>query len=132
MISMIDNYKKDYESARLLFENYLQKYLDELTDIPEPVLSGIRYAMSAGGKRLRPVLALLTADMFGVDRSRVLPIALSIELIHNYSLVHDDLPCMDDDDFRRGMPSCHKQFGEATALLAGDGLLTLAFSVHFA
>ena len=126
---MIDNYKKDYESARLLFENYLQKYLDELTDIPEPVLSGIRYAMSAGGKRLRPVLALLTADMFGVDGSRVLPIALSIELIHNYSLVHDDLPCMDDDELRRGQPTVHVKFGEGMAVLIGDALLNMSMEV---
>ena len=89
----------------------------------------MRYAVLSGGKRYRPLLALSSGLSFGVDEEIVLPFASALELIHNYSLVHDDLPCMDDDDTRRGQPTCHKAFGEDLALLAGDGLLTLAFEV---
>ena len=85
------------------------------------------YSLTAGGKRLRPVLLLECCKMVGGDAEKAMPLALAIEMIHSYSLIHDDLPCMDDDDFRRGKPSCHKQFGEANALLAGDALLTGAF-----
>jgi geranylgeranyl diphosphate synthase type II len=89
----------------------------------------MRSAVLSGGKRFRPLLCLSTAEAFGAAASVVLPFACAIELIHNYSLIHDDLPCMDNDDFRRGRPTCHKAFGEDIALLAGDGLLTLAFEV---
>ncbi|ABB38998.1 Polyprenyl synthetase [Oleidesulfovibrio alaskensis G20] len=95
--------------------------------IPCDLLKAMDYSLLAGGKRLRPVLCLTTAGLFGLARDAVLPFAAAIELIHTYSLVHDDLPAMDDDDLRRGMPSNHKKFGEATAILAGDGLLTEAF-----
>ncbi|MBR6634942.1 MAG: polyprenyl synthetase family protein, partial [Clostridia bacterium] len=87
------------------------------------------YSLKNGGKRVRPMLVLEFCRVCGGDVQAALPFACAVEMIHTYSLIHDDLPCMDDDDFRRGMPSCHKQYGEATALLAGDGLLTLAFSV---
>lgn len=86
----------------------------------------LKYCVLDGGKRIRPRLCLLTAEMLGVDEERALPFACAIELIHSYSLVHDDLPAMDNDDFRRGKPSCHKRFGEAQAILTGDALLTLA------
>jgi geranylgeranyl diphosphate synthase type II len=89
----------------------------------------MRYAVFSGGKRYRPLLVLCSGESFGVQENMLLPFACAIELIHNYSLIHDDLPCMDDDDLRRGKPTCHKAFGEDIALLAGDGLLTLAFEV---
>lgn len=102
----------------------------ELTGGEEDIVSNaMLYSLKNGGKRVRPMLVLEFCRACGGDVEAALPLACAIEMIHTYSLIHDDLPCMDDDDFRRGMPSCHKQFGEATALLAGDGLLTLAFSV---
>jgi geranylgeranyl diphosphate synthase, type II len=87
----------------------------------------MRYSLLAGGKRIRPVLALATADALGRDRAEVLPLAGAIELIHTYSLIHDDLPAMDDDDLRRGRPTCHVKFGEDVAILAGDALYAEAF-----
>ena len=93
------------------------------------VFDAMRYASLAGGKRLRPFLAVATADLFDVDRAHSLRAGAAVEFVHCYSLVHDDLPAMDDDDLRRGRPTCHIQFDEATAILAGDGLLTLAFEV---
>lgn len=102
----------------------------ELTGGEEDEVSeAMLYSLKNGGKRVRPMLVLEFCRVCGGDVQAALPFACAVEMIHTYSLVHDDLPCMDDDDFRRGMPSCHKQYGEATALLAGDGLLTLAFSV---
>jgi len=93
------------------------------------VLDAMRYACLNGGKRLRPFLVVSSADLFEVPRARSMRVAAALEMIHSYSLVHDDLPAMDDADLRRGAPSAHKQFDEATAILAGDGLLTLAFGV---
>jgi farnesyl diphosphate synthase len=93
------------------------------------VLAAMRYALFAGGKRLRPYLVLMGARLFDVPEARALRAAAAIEALHTYSLVHDDLPCMDDDDLRRGRPTTHRQFDEATAVLAGDGLLTLAFEI---
>jgi geranylgeranyl diphosphate synthase type II len=87
----------------------------------------MRYSLLAGGKRIRPVLALATAGAVGLDRERVLPLAAALELIHTYSLIHDDLPAMDDDDLRRGRPTCHVKFGEDVAILAGDALYAEAF-----
>lgn len=89
----------------------------------------MRHTVLSGGKRYRPLLALSSGECFGASQEMVLPFACALELIHNYSLVHDDLPSMDNDDFRRGQPSCHKAFGEDIALLTGDSLLTLAFEV---
>lgn len=89
----------------------------------------MRYSALSGGKRLRPFLTVTTANLFGVSKSSALQLAAAVEFIHTYSLIHDDLPAMDDDDFRRGQPSCHKKFDEATAILAGDALLTLAFEI---
>jgi geranylgeranyl diphosphate synthase type II len=91
--------------------------------------AAMRYSLMAGGKRLRPILALAGAEAVGGDPGAVLPFAAALELIHTYSLVHDDLPAMDDSDFRRGRPTSHKKFGEATAVLTGDALLTLSFEV---
>ncbi len=92
----------------------------------------MRYSLLAGGKRIRPVLALATADAIGRPTSWVLPLAAAIELIHTYSLIHDDLPAMDDDELRRGRPTCHVAFGEDVAILAGDGLYAEAFRLLLA
>lgn len=126
---MTSLYKERYEKLRLEFECYLTNELESLRDIPEPVLSGIKYAMSAGGKRLRPVLALFCADVFGVAHEKVLPVCLAIELVHNYSLVHDDMPCMDNDTLRRGKPTVHVKYGEGMAVLIGDALLNLSMEI---
>lgn len=96
---------------------------------PAPLVASMKYSLLAGGKRLRPVLCLAWAELAGGDVGRVLDFACAIECIHTYSLIHDDLPAMDNDDLRRGKPSNHKQFDEATAILAGDGLLTEAFTL---
>jgi geranylgeranyl diphosphate synthase type II len=93
------------------------------------LVRSMKYTVFSGGKRFRPILVLATGECFGVECERSLPFACAIELIHNYSLIHDDLPAMDNDDFRRGKPSCHKAFGEDVAILTGDALLTLAFEV---
>ncbi len=109
----------------------VDEYLQGLSFASEAAAAGLeqamRYSLLAGGKRIRPVLALATAEAIGRDRSSVLPLAAALELIHTYSLIHDDLPAMDDDDLRRGRPTCHKAFGEAVAILAGDGLYAEAF-----
>jgi geranylgeranyl diphosphate synthase type II len=94
---------------------------------PATVHKAMRYSVFAGGKRLRPILVIAGAEAVGGAMAQVLPTACALECIHTYSLIHDDLPAMDDDDFRRGRPTSHKVFGEAVAILAGDGLLTLAF-----
>ena len=95
------------------------------------VTEAMRYSFLNGGKRVRPVLALACADVLGVPHQEILPFALALEMIHTYSLIHDDLPAMDNDDFRRGKPSNHKRFGEANAILAGDGLLNEAYAICF-
>jgi geranylgeranyl diphosphate synthase type II len=109
----------------------VERYLSALRFSSEPGSAGLeeamRYSLLAGGKRIRPVLALATARAIGRDPSWVLPLAGAIELIHTYSLIHDDLPAMDDDDMRRGRPTCHRAFGENVAILAGDGLFAEAF-----
>ena len=108
----------------------IERSLDHFLPVEKnPLAEAMRYAVFAGGKRFRPLLALLSGDCFDLSQAEVLPFGCVVELIHNYSLVHDDLPMMDNDDFRRGRPSCHKVFGEDIALLAGDSLLTLAFEV---
>ncbi len=96
---------------------------------PERLASAMRYSVLGGGKRLRPVLCLMAAEACGAGWSDAMAPAVALELVHAYSLIHDDLPAMDDDDLRRGRPTCHKAFDEATAILAGDGLLTLAFGL---
>jgi geranylgeranyl diphosphate synthase, type II len=96
---------------------------------PATIHRAMRYSVFAGGKRLRPVLALAAAEACGGKSERAIPAACAVECIHTYSLIHDDLPCMDDDDFRRGRPTNHKVFGEGVAVLAGDALLTLAFEI---
>lgn len=104
-------------------------YLPEANEGQRDVVKAMKYSLSNGGKRLRPILVLEFCKMCGGDVDDALPFACAIEYIHTYSLIHDDLPCMDDDDMRRGNPSCHKMYGEATALLAGDALLTHSFEI---
>ena len=108
-------------------ESYLAALPLDAVAGTERLVEAMRYSLLAPGKRVRPVLALATARALGRDPEWVLPLAAAIEMIHTYSLIHDDLPALDNDDLRRGMPTCHKAFGEATAILAGDALLTLAF-----
>jgi geranylgeranyl diphosphate synthase, type II len=107
----------------------LDRLLPPESDRPETLHKAMRYSVFAGGKRLRPVLVIAGAEAVGGTGERVMPAACAMELIHTYSLVHDDLPAMDNDDFRRGVPTNHKVFGEAMAILAGDALLTLAFQL---
>ncbi|MFQ5912109.1 MAG: polyprenyl synthetase family protein [Nitrospinota bacterium] len=110
----------------------VNRRLEELLGAPSDengLYAAMRYSLLAGGKRLRPILAMAGAEAVGGDPERVLPFAASLEFIHTYSLIHDDLPAMDDSDFRRGRPTSHKTFGEATAILTGDALLTMAFEV---
>jgi geranylgeranyl diphosphate synthase type II len=109
----------------------VEAYLARLRFTPEPATAGLeeamRYSLLAGGKRIRPVLALATARAIDLPHEEVMPLAAALELIHTYSLIHDDLPAMDDDDLRRGRPTCHRAFGEDVAILAGDGLYAEAF-----
>lgn len=107
----------------------LEKYVLQGTDCPTQLQSSMSYSLLAGGKRLRPVLVLLACEACGRDPEAALPAACALEMIHTYSLIHDDLPAMDDDDLRRGRPTNHKVYGEAMAILAGDALLTLAFEI---
>lgn len=104
----------------------LEKYLPKGNDT---IKKAMRYSVLSGGKRIRPILAIESSNICGGRIADVMPVACAIEFVHTYSLIHDDLPAMDNDDFRRGRPTCHKAFGEANAILAGDGLLTLAFNI---
>jgi len=110
-------------------EQALDTYIGEWGDRAGPLTEAIRYSLFAGGKRLRPALTLGAAEIVAGDHGPALPAAGALEMIHTYSLIHDDLPAMDDDDLRRGRPTCHKVYGEATAILAGDALLTMAFDM---
>ena len=108
---------------------WLERLVPSETTPPEQLHRAMRYSLLAGGKRLRPALVLAAGEAFGADSDDLMPAACAIEMIHTYSLIHDDLPAMDNDDLRRGRPTCHKAFGEAVAILAGDALLTQAFRV---
>jgi geranylgeranyl diphosphate synthase type II len=110
-------------------EAALKAYCDGWRDVPDTLRKAIEYSLFAGGKRLRPALALGAAEIVSGDDAVALPAACALEMIHTYSLIHDDLPSMDNDDLRRGKPTSHKVYGEAMAILAGDGLLTMAFDV---
>lgn len=123
-----NSWEMQMESYRLRVETALDRWLPTATTRPARLHEAMRYSLQAGGKRIRPVLVLAAAELFPA-RADPLPAAVAVECLHTYSLIHDDLPCMDDSDFRRGRPSCHKQFDEVTAVLAGDALLTYAFFV---
>lgn len=120
------NVRDRLEEARKAVDEELERLL---AGDGSGLFDAMRYAVLGGGKRFRPLLLLAAGGAFGTAREALLPYACAVEFIHNYSLVHDDLPSMDNDDFRRGKPSCHKAFGEGLAVLAGDGLLSLAFEV---
>jgi len=107
----------------------LNRFLPKATTRPKTIHQAMRYSIFAGGKRLRPVICLASAEVVGGKIDNALPLACALECIHTYSLIHDDLPAMDNDDFRRGKPTSHKVFGEGMAILAGDGLLTIAFEI---
>ena len=120
-------FKQQYDQYLTQIEGYLNACFCK--NVPQKeLLEAMRYSLLAGGKRLRPVFVLDFCRMCGGDWHKALPFAAAVEMIHTYSLIHDDLPCMDNDDFRRGKPTNHKVYGEAMAVLAGDGLLTAAFS----
>jgi geranylgeranyl diphosphate synthase type II len=115
------------QDRQKIVEEALEHYLPGEDNIPADIYKAVRYSVFNGGKRIRPILCLAAAEAIGGDLGPVIPVACALELIHSYSLIHDDLPAMDNDDFRRGKPTCHKVFGENIAILAGDALLTEAF-----
>ncbi len=121
---------KSYLAARQKeVDRALDRYLPKESAKPATIHKAMRYSLFAGGKRLRPILCLAAAEACGGKLEHALPLACAVECIHTYSLIHDDLPSMDNDDFRRGRPTCHKAFGEGMAVLAGDALLTVAFEI---
>ena len=119
----------NYQFYQQRINNFLTKQLDSLIVNDEKLLAAMRYGLLIGGKRMRPYLAYITGESLGAEQTDIDAIAGALECIHAYSLLHDDLPAMDDDDLRRGKPTCHKAFDEATAILAGDALQTLAFDI---
>lgn len=122
-------YKKLTQKYQQIIEDYLENYCFQYENEPQQKLfQAMRYSLLAGGKRLRPLLVLEFCRVCGGNSEKAMPFAAAVEMIHTYSLIHDDLPCMDNDDFRRGNPTNHKVYGEAVAVLAGDALLTAAFS----
>jgi geranylgeranyl diphosphate synthase, type II len=123
------NLKTYLATRQKVVDRALDRYLPKANKKPATLHRAMRYSLFAGGKRLRPILCLATAEACRGKIDDALPLACAIECIHTYSLVHDDLPSMDDDDFRRGRPTCHKAFGEGIAVLAGDALLTIAFEI---
>ena len=116
-------------SRQKMIDRALDRYLPKATVKPATLHKAMRYSLFAGGKRLRPILCLAAAEACHGKTENALPLACALECIHTYSLVHDDLPSMDNDDFRRGRPTCHKVFGDGIAVLAGDALLTIAFEI---
>ena len=123
------NIKTYLVSRQKLVERALDRYLPKANMKPATLHRAMRYSLFAGGKRLRPILCLAAAEACGGKIGNAVPLACALECIHTYSLVHDDLPSMDNDDFRRGRPTCHKMFGDGIAILAGDALLTIAFEI---
>ena len=121
-------FKNYLDEHKKLIESSIDSYLAELT-YPEVIAEGMKYAILNGGKRLRPILLFMTLDILGKDKTKGIASGVGIEMIHSYSLVHDDLPALDNDDFRRGKLTTHKKFGEAEGILIGDALLTYAFYI---
>ena len=121
--------KELWQSRRTLVERALQAELDRTDILDDKLRASMAYSLMAGGKRLRPILLMAAADAVGVDGTKFITAACALEMIHTYSLIHDDLPAMDNDDYRRGKLTNHKAYDEGTAILAGDALLTLAFTV---
>jgi geranylgeranyl diphosphate synthase type II len=127
----LETFDERYQKYLTTFNHYAEEYFNRLQTKPSVLGESMKYSFLLGGKRLRPVLMLAAADVLGTPFKDVLPYALALEMIHTYSLIHDDLPAMDNDDFRRGKPSNHKVYGEANAILAGDGLLNEAYYLCF-
>ena len=127
----MNDFDRRYQVYLQEFEEFLNAEVKSWNTIPQILAESMAYSVLNGGKRIRPVLMLACADVLRVPHEEVLPFALALEMIHSYSLVHDDLPAMDNDDFRRGKPSCHKAFGEDNAILAGDALLNEAYAICF-
>jgi geranylgeranyl diphosphate synthase type II len=131
-VSAIDG-QAYFETSRKLVDRLLERYIPPPDREPSSLHQAMRYSVMAGGKRLRPILALAAFEYCGGDMSTaektIYPAMAALEMVHTYSLIHDDLPCMDDDDLRRGIPTCHKKFGEAIAVLAGDALHVVAFEL---
>ena len=125
MTSDLTSYMNAYKK---LLDKELPGFIDRV-EMPETLKQAMHYSIHAGGKRIRPILMLATVEAFGEDIDKAVPVACAVEMIHTYSLIHDDLPAMDDDDLRRGKPTNHIVFGEATAILAGDALLTQSFEI---
>ncbi|MFZ5596593.1 MAG: polyprenyl synthetase family protein [Bacillota bacterium] len=123
------NFYTELKRRAEIVNTALEELIPQPSIYPGIIHEAVRYSLLAGGKRIRPVLALSTAELLGGDVGAIMPAACALELIHTYSLIHDDLPAMDNDDLRRGMPTCHKKYGEAIAILAGDALLTMAFGL---
>ncbi len=117
------------QKKKLAVEEQLHRIWTQIENAPPSLFKAMHYSLFAGGKRIRPILAIAASETVGGNVNTAMPVAIAIEFIHTYSLIHDDLPAMDNDDLRRGKPTNHKVFGEATAILAGDGLLTLAFMI---
>lgn len=125
----MNDFNTQYKKRIEIIDDYMKKRLGEFAGCESELFSAMEYAVFNGGKRIRSILCIETAAMLSGSFDNALPFAAAIELIHAFSLVHDDLPSMDNADFRRGMPSCHKKFGEAMALLAGDALLNTAYEI---
>ncbi|MBM7581298.1 geranylgeranyl diphosphate synthase type II [Caldicoprobacter guelmensis] len=123
------NFNELYNNKLALVEDALKRLMEQHGDCPPTLLKAMNYSLFAGGKRIRPVLLLAAHELVGGNIEESMALACGLEMIHTYSLIHDDLPAMDDDDLRRGMPTNHKVFGEGMAILAGDGLLNLAYEV---
>jgi branched-subunit amino acid ABC-type transport system permease component len=124
----LNDFKREMKSMAQVVEQALVQYLPQKDEYPSKLYEAMHYSTLSGGKRLRPILVMKAAEFFGIPCEKVMPTACGVEMIHTYSLIHDDLPIMDNDDFRRGKPTCHKVYGDALALLAGDALLTHAFA----
>lgn len=126
-------FNQHYKDLKDSFDHFVDDEINRLDTKISPqvntLIESMAYSLKNGGKRFRPILALMVGDLFSTPKEKILPYALSVELIHTYSLIHDDLPCMDDDNERRGLPTNHIRYGEDIALIAGDGLLTLAFEM---
>lgn len=128
---MIENFNERYSDYLNYFNGRLEEYLKEIETQPSLLGESMKYSLMLGGKRIRPVIMYAVGQALGVEKEKITPYAIAMELIHTYSLIHDDLPEMDNDDFRRGKPSNHKVYGSGNAVLAGDGLLNTAYSVLF-
>jgi geranylgeranyl diphosphate synthase type II len=125
----VDDLKGYWKNRQQQFERSLDKLIPSARKRPTLMHEAMRYSLFAGGKRLRPILVIAAAEALGGKPDTAMPLAAAVECIHTYSLIHDDLPCMDDDDLRRGKPTSHKVYGEGMAVLAGDALLTIAFEL---